>query len=649
MRFFKKENNNKYDLISVSHYFYPRVGGLENMAFNLISGLQKKGLNCISVFGSNKKYTTTINGFELNSFKVKNIFDGTYPLFGIDFSMHIFNLLRKNPNAEVIIHSRHVTSSIITALIAILLNHKYTLIEHNAGDAVFASNIATKLATWVNRNIFKFIPKFAENVISVSDTGRKWTSKSFDISQEHIDIIYNGYNSKEIRNYFNNKENIAVWAAKWIEVKDPNTALRGYRKIAERYPDWKFVLIGEGKALKKYRNLPSNIEIIPEFIKQEDLFRLLRKSKIYINTSLSEGLALGILEASAFGNIPVLSNAPSNREIAKILNTDKYVFSRGNASDMTRKLEKAIKDSQDKNIHQNLATITKENFSNSTMVDKYYKHIFYDHIYAKNIQKLSIVIPVYNEQETILKLLTKVSKIELPNNISKEIIIVNDKSTDNTERLVESFIQNSKDNNEYKFLHNLENLGKSQTVKHGVLHSTGDLVVTQDADLEYRPTDLAKFVNIFLAEPYTDLIYGNRFNKQNSFINKTHLLGNKFVTTISNLFTFVKGFRVKDMETCYKMGRGDIVRNVFSTLESTTNFGLEPESTAMFASYRKANKKKLNVKEVDIYYKPRTEEQGKKMRWFKHGFEALLEIIHFNTNLQLHKQLKKNTLLTKDL
>ena len=119
MRFFKKENNNKYDLISVSHYFYPRVGGLENMAFNLISGLQKKGLNCISVFGSNKKYTTTINDFELNSFKVKNIFDGTYPLFGIDFSMHIFNLLRKNPNAEVIIHSRHVTSSIITALIAI--------------------------------------------------------------------------------------------------------------------------------------------------------------------------------------------------------------------------------------------------------------------------------------------------------------------------------------------------------------------------------------------------------------------------------------------------------------------------------------------------------------------------------------------------
>ena len=78
-------------------------------------------------------------------------------------------------------------------------------------------------------------------------------------------------------------------------VKDPSTALRGYRKIAKRYPDWKFVLIGEGKSLKKYKNLPKNIEIIPKFIKQEDLFRLLRKSKIYVNSSLSEGLALSLI------------------------------------------------------------------------------------------------------------------------------------------------------------------------------------------------------------------------------------------------------------------------------------------------------------------------------------------------------------------
>jgi glycosyltransferase involved in cell wall biosynthesis len=633
MKIFNRNNKNKYDLISISHFFYPRVGGLENMAYSLVSGLQEKGLNCVSVFGSNKKYTTTIDGFKLNSFKTQNIFNGTYPIFGIGFTIHIFNLLRKNPNAKVIVHSRHVTSSIITALVCILLGHKYTVIEHNADNAFFNSEWITKLATWADRNIFKFVPKFAENVIAVSEAGRKWSSKTFNLNEEDIDVIYNGYNSKEIRNYFSKKENIVVWAAKWIEVKDPSTALRGYKKIAKKYPDWKFVLIGQGKSLKRYKNLAENIEIIPKFIKQEDLFRLLRKSKIYINSSLSEGLGLASLEACAFGNIPVLSNAPSNKEIVRVIGagTEKYIFKRGNAADLARSLKSAIEDSKEKGLHKNIAILTKENFLNKVMVDKYYENIFYDHLYAENISKLSIVIPVYNEEGTILKLLRKVSALELPNGIKKEIIIVNDNSTDRSLHLIEKFTEGIEDSNiEYKILSNSKNLGKSQTVKHGILHSTGDLVVVQDADLEYKPSDLVRFVDTFISEPYTDLIYGNRFNKDNAFINKTHFLGNKFVTTVSNIFTFSKGFRVKDMETCYKMGRGDIVRDVFSTLVSTTNFGLEPEATAKFATYRKKNKKRLNVKELDIYYKPRTEQEGKKMRWFKHGFEAIQEIVKFN-------------------
>ena len=297
--------------------------------------------------------------------------------------------------------------------------------------------------------------------------------------------------------------------------------------------------------------------------------------------------------------------------------------------------------------HKERAKRTKDYFSNKSMVDRYYEYIFHDHLYAENITKLSIVIPVYNEEGTITELLEKVSAVELPKGIRKEIIIVNDSSTDNTAELVTSFIEKANyGDSEYKLLHNSKNFGKSQTVKHGVLHSTGDLVVTQDADLEYKPSDLARFVNTFVSEPYTDLIYGNRFNKENAFINKTHLLGNKFVTTASNVFTFTKGFRVKDMETCYKMGRGDIVRDVFSSLVSTTNFGLEPESTAKFAAYRKLNKKRLNVKQLDIYYKPRTEEQGKKMKWFKHGFEAIQEIIRFNITKKgnlLHPQLETIT------
>lgn len=629
MKIFNK-NTTEYDLISISHFFYPRVGGLENMAYNLVSGLQKKGLKCMAVFGSEKKYRTTIDGFEINSFKVKNIFDGTYPIFGLDFVFYIFKLIKDNPNSKVVIHSRHMISSIISAFICIILGHNYTLIEHNAGKAFFNSPFITKLASWVDRNIFKFVPKFAENVVAVSKTGKKWVSRTFDISKENIDIIYNGYDSKEIKNSFSKKENIVVWAAKWIEVKDPSTTLRAYKKIASLYPNWKFILIGQGKALKAYRFLPSNIEIIPKLLKQEDLFRLLRKSKIYINSSLSEGLALGILEASAFGNIPVISNAPSNKELAKEIDTSEYVFNRGNAMDMTKALKIAIENSEDIILNKRIAHITKAKFANSTMVSKYFDYLYTDYNYQTNIEKLSIVIPVYNEQATITKLLKKVSSIQLPLNIQKEIIIVDDASTDRSVELIEKYITENNSLADFKLLFNTSNLGKSQTVKHGVLHTTGDLVVVQDADLEYNPQDLAEFVKIFIDNPRTDLIYGNRFNLRNPFINRTHYLGNKFVTLASNILTTSKGFAVKDMETCYKMGRGYVMRDVFSTLVSTTNFGLEPEATAKFAHYRKLNNRKLNLRQLDIYYRPRTVEQGKKMKWFKHGFEAIQEIVRFN-------------------
>ena len=375
MKIFNTKNKNKYDLISVSHFFYPRVGGLENMAYNLVSGLQKKGLNCVSVFGSNKKYSTTIDGFELNSFKTKNIFNGTYPIFGLGFAIHIFKLLRKNPDAKVIIHSRHVTSSIITALICIILGHKYTVIEHNAANAFFNTKLVTDLAKWADRKIFSFVPKFAENVIAVSETGKKWASKTFSINQDDIDVIYNGYDSKEIKNYFSKKENIVVWAAKWIEVKDPSTALRGYKKVAKNYPNWKFVLIGEGKSLKKYNNLPDNVEIVPEFIKQEDLFRLLRKSKIYVNSSLSEGLPLAIVEAAALGCILVMSDIKHNMEVSRVSDLEEYSFPAKDLQKLIDVLEKAMHDSLNKgsDLHNYIDKKNHEVFASEKIFAQYWR------------------------------------------------------------------------------------------------------------------------------------------------------------------------------------------------------------------------------------------------------------------------------------
>ena len=635
MKYFRKDKN-KYDYISISHYFYPRVGGLENMAFSLISGLQKKGLNGIAVYGSDKRNSSTINDFQVESFPVLNIFNGTYPIFGLGFVVYVFKLLRDNPNAQVLIHSRHLMSSIITAILCILIGHPYTVVEHNAGPVYFKSALVNKIAEWTDKHIFSLVHKFAANVIAVSEAGRDWISKTFDLEKKAIDVIYNGYDSKEIKNSLSKKQNIVVWAAKWIEVKDPNTALRAYKKIATKYPNWKFVLIGQGPTLKVPVRLPSNIEILPELIKQEDLFRLLKKSKIYVNSSLSEGLALGVLEAAALGNIPVLSNAPSNKEVANKIETAKYIFKRKNSTELSDKIESAITDSQDKALIKNITKNTKESFAIDTMVDNYYKYLYPEYFKADNFSKISIVVPAYNEERTILSLLEKVVNVKFPKDLKKEIVVVNDCSTDSTLSLLESYMRKNKKYAEFKLLSNPTNLGKSQTIKHGILHTTGDLVVIQDADLEYNPDNLADFVNVFLENPNTDVIYGNRFDKGNLFSNPVHYLGNKFVTTVSNIFTLRNGFLVKDMETCYKMAKGDLFREIIYTLESTTSFGLEPEMTAKFAQFRKENGKKLNLHQLDIDYKARAKDDGKKMRWFKHGTEAMKEIIFFNTRKQSH-------------
>ena len=407
-------------------------------------------------------------------------------------------------------------------------------------------------------------------------------------------------------------------------------------------------MIGEGSKLEYENTLPSNIEIRRGLLTQNNLFSILKRSKIYINSSLSEGLALGILEAISFGNIPVLSNAPSNIEVAKILQSKEFTFNRANTSDLVKTLRKAIYKSNDIKYIKELVERNRKSFSKEQMVETYYKRLLPQHYELSQMKTLSIVIPMYNEQNSIQKILEKVSKVKLPNSIGKEIIIVDDASKDNSRVLVEEFVDIDEDNNRYVLLKNYRNKGKSQTVKKGVLASTGELVVVQDADLEYNPNDLILFVNEFLSNQTLDVIYGNRFNSKNSFTSSIHSLGNRFVTMISNLFTRPKGFAPKDMETCYKMVRGDIMRSIFKSLESVSNFGLEPEVTAKLARYRKVNGKRLNFKEIDIYYKPRTVSQGKKMRWFKHGFEALLEILYFNTTpFALEEKFKEKSIKRK--
>lgn len=389
--------------------------------------------------------------------------------------------------------------------------------------------------------------------------------------------------------------------------------------------------LGEGRSVKYDRNIPENIQIRKELISQKKLFNILEKSKIYVNSSLSEGLSLGIIEAVSLGNIPVLSDAPSNIEIAGMLESKDLTFRRGSSSDLAKTLRDAIYRTQNNEYIKGLIEKNEESFSIEQMIDTYYKRLLPRHYEISQAKTLSIVMPVYNEESTIQEILQRVSGIKLPNGIQKEIIIVNDSSKDNTEIFIKEFIEKDKNNNTYMLLNNYRNKGKSQSVRKGILVSTGELVVVQDADLEYDPNDLVIFVKEFLSNHNIDAIYGNRFNSKNTFTNSIHRLGNRFITMMSSTLTRPRGFAPKDMETCYKMTRGDISRAIFKTLESKSNFGLEPEVTAKLARYRKPNGKRLNFKQIDISYNARTVSQGKKMNWFKHGLEALLEILYFNS------------------
>lgn len=241
--------------------------------------------------------------------------------------------------------------------------------------------------------------------------------------------------------------------------------------------------------------------------------------------------------------------------------------------------------------------------------------------------KLSIVIPSYNEATTIHEIIEKVLKVQSTISFEKEIIIVNDCSTDNSKDVLEEL---AKKHPQITILSNEVNLGKTQTVKKGLLASSGDWVVIQDADLEYDPSDF-----VFMLEQAIrlncDVAYGNRFGIDNGVGYVKNFIGNIGLSLISNIFTLAKTrVYIPDMEVCYKMVKGEYIREIAPLIESKSNFGFEPEITARLSKYKKSNGENLKLVVLPIHYYPRTIEEGKKMAPIKDGLNALIEIIRFN-------------------
>ncbi len=230
---------------------------------------------------------------------------------------------------------------------------------------------------------------------------------------------------------------------------------------------------------------------------------------------------------------------------------------------------------------------------------------------------LSIIIPAFNEEKTILKLLDKVLSVELKN-IKKEIIIINDCSTDKTKEIVIDFIKNNK-NQDIKIISNNTNKGKGYSLNKGIKNANGDIIIFQDADLEYDPQEYKILIKPII-DGFADVVYGSRFqgSKPHRILFFWHTIGNKFLTFISNVFT---NLNLTDMETCYKVFK----REIISQIEITENrFGIEPEITAKISKI-----KNLRLYEVGISYYGRTYEEGKKIGW-KDGVRAIYAIIKFN-------------------
>jgi glycosyltransferase involved in cell wall biosynthesis len=232
-------------------------------------------------------------------------------------------------------------------------------------------------------------------------------------------------------------------------------------------------------------------------------------------------------------------------------------------------------------------------------------------------QKLSVVIPVYNEATTIQELVRLVVEAPLPGGLTREIICVNDCSRDGTAAKLDELPRMFPDV-PFVILHKPVNQGKGAALRDGFKKAAGDLVIVQDADLEYDPSDYVKLIEP-IVDDKADVVYGSRFiGEPHRVLYFWHTVGNRFLTTLSNMLT---NLNLTDMEVCYKVFRRSVLDRIAIKCD---RFGFEPEVTAKIAKVRP----RLRIYEVGVAYYGRSYEEGKKITW-KDGIKAILTIIRF--------------------
>lgn len=234
------------------------------------------------------------------------------------------------------------------------------------------------------------------------------------------------------------------------------------------------------------------------------------------------------------------------------------------------------------------------------------------------MKTLSIIIPAFNEEATIYQILDKVSEVNLMNDLEKEILIIDDCSSDRTAQFIFDY-QHKNPQLKISYHKQIKNQGKGAAIHRGILLANGDYIIIQDADLEYDPEDYNLMLSPLL-KGKADVVYGSRFIGGNPrrVLFFWHTIGNKFLTFLSNVFT---NLNLTDMETCYKMFKGPILKEI--NLKEK-RFGFEPEVTSKVAKFND-----IKIFEVGISYYGRTYNEGKKIGW-RDGFRAIYCILKYH-------------------
>ncbi len=227
------------------------------------------------------------------------------------------------------------------------------------------------------------------------------------------------------------------------------------------------------------------------------------------------------------------------------------------------------------------------------------------------MKKLSIIVPVYNEEKTLRQIINKLLELKLKA-FSKEIIIIDDSSKDKSLSIIKDLARKNKN---IRYFAHPKNMGKGAALRTGFQNSTGDLITIQDGDLEYDPKDFLRMID-FMDKNKLDVIYGSRFLNKHKPRYKIYYLGNKFLSFLTKV---IYGVKITDMETCYKMFKAEVIKSI--PLKSN-RFDIEPEITS------KVIKRKFKFAEIPISYSPRTIEEGKKIG-FKDGLKAIYVLLYW--------------------